>query len=149
MQKEMATHSNILAWEIPQRILVGYSPWVCKRVGRDLATKQQQFKIRSLLNKSTKLEIFFSVSPFFHIQFSSVKKLSYVRLFVTPWTAARQASLSISNSQSLPKLMSTELVMPSNHHLVLCRPLLLLLSVFPSIRVFSNESVLCIRWPKY
>ena len=66
---------------------------------------------------------------------------------LTPWTAARQASLSITNSQSLPKFMSVELVMPSNH-LILCRPLLPS-SVFPSIRVFSNESVLCIRWPKY
>ena len=65
-----------------------------------------------------------------------------------PWTTARQASLSITNSQSLFKLMSIELVMPSNH-LILCHPLLLLPSIFPSIRVFSNESVLCIRWPKY
>src|SRR5574339_418708 len=74
--------------------------------------------------------------------------LSRVRLFVTPWTAARQASLSITNSQSLLKLMSIELVMPSNH-LIFCHPLLLLTSIFPSIRVFSNESVLHIRWPKY
>ena len=69
-------------------------------------------------------------------------------LFVTPWTAARQAFLYITNSQSLTKLMSIESVMPSNH-LILCHPLLLLPSVFPSIRVFSNESALCIRWPKY
>ena len=69
-------------------------------------------------------------------------------LFTTPYTAARQASLSIANSQSLLKLISIELVMPSNH-LILCHPLLLLPSVFPSIRVFSNESALCIRWPKY
>ena len=80
--------------------------------------------------------------------FSSVQSLSHVRLFVTPGTAARQASLSITNSRTLPKLMSIESVMPSNH-LILCRPLLLFPSVFPSIRVFSNESVLCIRWPKY
>ena len=79
------------------------------------------------------------------IQFSS---LSRVRLFATPWTAARQASLSITNYQSLPKLMSIEPVMPSNH-LILCRPLLLPPSILPSIRVFSNESVLHIRWPKY
>ena len=72
---------------------------------------------------------------------------SHVQLFVTPWTAACQASLSITNSQSSLKFMSIELVMPS-HHLILCRPLLLLPSIFPSIRVFSNESVLCIRWPK-
>ena len=79
-------------------------------------------------------------------QFSSVQSFSHVRLFATPWTAACQASLSIINSQSL--LMSIELVMPSNH-LILCRPLLLPPSIFPSIRVFSSESVLCIRWPKY
>ena len=67
---------------------------------------------------------------------------------VTPWTAARQASLSITNSQSLHKLMSIKSVMPSNY-LILCCPLLFLLSIFPSIKVFSNESALCIRWPKY
>ena len=78
-----------------------------------------------------------------------VQSLSHVQLFVTPWTAACQASLSITNTWSLLKLMSTELVMPSNH-LILCCPLLLLLpSIFPSIRVFSNESVLCIKWPNY
>ena len=81
-------------------------------------------------------------------QFSSVQSLSRVRLFATPWTAAHQASLSITNSQRLLKLMSIELVMPSNH-LILCHPLLLLLSIYPSIRVFFNESVLCFRWPKY
>ena len=81
-------------------------------------------------------------------QFSSVQLLSCVQLFVTPWTAARLASLSITNSQSLPKLISIESVMPSKH-LILCHPLLLLPSIFPSIRVFSNESVLRIRWPKY
>ena len=79
---------------------------------------------------------------------SSVQLLSYVLRFATPWTAARQASLSITNSQNLPKLMSIESVMPSNH-LILCRPLLLLPSIFPSIRVFSNEPALHIRWPKY
>ena len=79
---------------------------------------------------------------------SSVQSLSCVQLFATPWTAAHQASLSITNSQSLLKLMSIESVMPSNH-LILCSPLLLPPSVFPSIRVFSNESVLHIRWPKY
>ena len=79
---------------------------------------------------------------------SSVQSLSRVWLFATPWTAARQASLSFTNSQSLPKPMSIESVMPLNS-LILCRPLLLLPSIFLSIRVFSNESVLCIRWPKY
>ena len=82
------------------------------------------------------------------LQFSSVQSLSHVRLFVTPWTAARQASLSITNSWSLLKLISIESEMPSDH-LILCRPLLLLPSIFPSIRVFSNESALRIRWPKY
>ena len=81
-------------------------------------------------------------------QFSSVQLLSHVRLFATPWTAAHQASLSISNSRSLPNPMSIESVMPSNH-LILCRPLLLPSSIFPSIRVFSSESALHIRWPKY
>jgi len=80
-------------------------------------------------------------------RFSSVQSQSCVRLFVTPWTAARQASLSITNSWSLLKLMSIESVMPSNH--ILCRPLFLPPSIFPSIRVFSYESVLHIRWPKY
>ena len=80
--------------------------------------------------------------------FSSVQLLSHVWLFVTPWTAACQASLFITNSQSLLKFMSTDSVMPSNH-VILCLPLLLLHSIFPSIRVFSNKSVLCIRWPKY
>ena len=80
--------------------------------------------------------------------FSSVQSLSCVQLFVSPWTAACQASLFITNSRSLLKLMSIELVMPSNYP-ILCCPLLLLPSIFPSIRVFSNESVLHIRWPKY
>ena len=79
---------------------------------------------------------------------SSVHSLSRVQLFATPWTAARQASLSLTNSWSLPKLMPIELVMPSNH-LILCHPLLLPPSIFPSIRVFSNESALRMRWPKY
>ena len=76
-----------------------------------------------------------------------IHSLSCVWLFATPWTAARQASLSITNSRSLLKLLSIESVMPSNH-LILCRPLLPLPSIFPSIRVFSNESAFCIRWPK-
>ena len=83
-----------------------------------------------------------------HPQFSSVQLLSRVRLFETPWSAARQASLSITNSRSLLKLLSIESVMPSNH-LILCHPLLLLPSIFPSIRVFSNESALYIKWPEY
>ena len=85
----------------------------------------------------------FILLPF---QFSFIQFLRSVQLFTTPWTAACQASLFIMNSRGLHKLMSIESVMPSNH-LILCRPLLP--SIFPSIRVFSNESVLCIRWPKY
>ena len=82
------------------------------------------------------------------VQFSSVQSLSRVRLFATPWITAHQASLSITSSGSSPKLMSIELVIPSNH-LILCCPLLLLRWIFPSIRVFSNYSALRIRWPKY
>ena len=94
----------------------------------------------SLLNQGLNLGLL----PLLH----SVQSLSRVRLFATPWTAALQASLSITNSRSLLKLMSIELVMPSNHP-ILCRPLLLPPSIFPSNRVFSNESALRIRWPKY
>ena len=90
----------------------------------------------------------YNVVLFSVVQLSSVQSLSHVRLLVTPWTAPHQASLSITNTRSLPKLTSIELVMPSNH-LILCHPLLFLPSIFPSIRVFSNESLLCIRWPKY
>ena len=92
--------------------------------------------------------IFWAASNIPGIVFSSVQSLSRVWLFATPWTAAHQASLSITNSRSPSKPMSIESVMPSNH-LILCHPLLLLPSIFPSIRVFSDESALRIRWPKY
>ena len=82
------------------------------------------------------------------VKFSSVQSLSHVQFFETPWTAAHQASLSITNSWNLLKIMSIESVMPSSH-LILCHPLLLPPSIFPSIRVFSNKSVFHIRWPKY
>ena len=98
------------------------------------------------------MHLFFHIHPVpaLHLthQFSSVQLLSYVWLFATPWTAVCQASLSITNSQSPPKPMSIESVMPSNH-LILCHPLLFLPSIFASIRVFSNESALRIRWPRY
>ena len=94
------------------------------------------------------LSICLNARHFTEIQFSSVQSLSCVQLFATPRTAAPQASLFITNSRSLLKLMSIEWVMPSNH-LILYHPLLLPTLIFPSIRVFSNESVLCIRWPKY
>ena len=88
------------------------------------------------------------INPLYCLFWSLVQLLNCVGLFSTPWTAASQASLSIVNCRSLPKPMSIELVMPANH-LILCHPLLLLPSIFPSIRVFSNESSLRIRWPKY
>ena len=103
---------------------------------RQLLGSSQIYWVRNLVQQACQV-----------IQFSSVQSLSRVRLFATPWTAACQASLSITNSQSLLKLMSIELVMPSNH-LAFCCPLLLP-SIFPSIRVFSNEPALHIRWPKY
>ena len=84
----------------------------------------------------------------YHWKMTSVQLFSRIQLFVTPWTAARQASLSITNSRSLLKIMPMELVMPSNH-LILCHTLFLLPSIFPSIRVFSNKSALHIKWPKY
>ena len=100
-------------------------------------------------NKQYNYILFFSLlSGKQDVLISSGQSLSHVQLFATPRTASRQASLSITNSQSLLKLMSVESVMPSNH-LILCRTLLLSPSIFPSIRVFSSESVLCIRWPKY
>ena len=88
------------------------------------------------------------ILSFISVQFTSVQLLSSVRLFATPWITACQVSLSITNSQSSPKLTSIESVMPSSH-LILCRPLFLLPSIPPSIRVFSNESTLLLRWPKY
>ena len=118
-----------------QRSLVGYSSWGHKELD---ATEHRT------LFWFVQFCLFFST---FISHFSSIQSLSHVWLFATPWTAARQASLSITNSPSLLKLMSIELVKPSNH-LILCRPLLLLSSIFPSIRVFFNESALHIRWPK-
>ena len=92
--------------------------------------------------------VYYSSNKILAPLFSSVQSLSHVWVFTTPWTVACQASLYITNSQSLPKLTCIESVMPSNH-LILCHPLLLLPSVFPDIRIFSNESTLHIRWPKY
>ena len=108
---------------------------------------KEKSKNASLKLNIQKIKIMAS-APITLRQISSVQSLSRVRLFATPWTAAHQASLSITNSQSLLKLMSIESVMPSNH-LILCHPLFFPPSTFPSIRVFSNESALHIRWPKY
>ena len=127
----------------------------CKRLS--IMTKwrllQEYRKIKEIyyinrIKETDHMIISINVEKAFDIQFSSVQSLSRVWLFANPWTAAHQASLSITNSQSPPKPMSIELVMPSSH-LILCRPLLLLPSIFPSIRVFSNESALRIRWPNY
>ena len=101
-----------------------------------------------VLNTLIKFWTFLWKILFLSSLFSSVQSLSYVWFFATPWTAAHLASLSITKSQRLLKFMSIESVMPSNH-LILCRPLLFLPSIFPSIWIFPNESVLCIRWPKY
>ena len=129
LEKEMATHSSILARRFHgQRNLAGYSPWV---------TKNQTWLIDYLFQCLAH-----------SAQFSSVQSLSCVWLFAIPWTAVCQVSLSITNTQSLLKRMSIDLVMPSNC-LILCHPLLLLPSIFPSLKVFSNESVLHIKWPKY
>ena len=108
---------------------------------------KEKSKNASLKLNIQKIKIMAS-APITLRQISSVQSLSRVRLFATPWTAAHQASLSITNSWSLLKLMSIELVMPSNH-LILCCPLLFLPSIFPIMRVLSNESALHIRWPKY
>ena len=104
-------------------------------------------KTSSHISPPKSAQLHLEMKLYHDFQFSSVQSLSRVQLFVTPWTAACQASLSIANSRSLPKLMSIESVVPSNH-LILCCPLLLPPSIFPSIRVFSNESALRIRWPK-
>ena len=112
-------------------------------------TQKQETKVTLEANGNYKIrQIITEIMEYTHVLFSSVQLLSCVGLFGTPWTAARQASLSITNSWSLPKLISIELVMTSNH-LILCCPLFLLPSIFPNIRIFSNESALCIRWPKY
>ena len=105
---------------------------------------EKRYKFSPLVSQIT----FQLLNSHLWLQFSSVQSLSRVWLFVTPWTAARQASLSITNSQSLSKLKSTESVIPSSH-LIFCHPLLLLPPIPPSIRVFYNESTLRMRWPKY
>ena len=133
LEQEMATHSSSL-------ISVGVvcaRPW--DRCWKYLEEPANSCLLGEADHKIIRIQ---------HKLFNSVQSFSCVWLFVTPWAAARQASLSITNSRSLLKLMSIESVMPSNH-LILCHPLPLLPSIFPSIRVFSNESVLCIRWPKY
>ena len=123
-----------------------YSPRICRAL--HFIQLSMTFQIFMPLNIHYFTRNFFPSVQFSHSVFFFFQSLSLVQLFVTPRTAARQASLSNTNSQSLLKLISIESVMPSNH-LILCHPLLLPPSTFPSIRVFSNESVLHIRWPKY
>ena len=133
LEKEMATNSNILAWKIPWTVKPGrVQSMRTQRIGHNWANS---------LSLSPVIDGIFST-------FSSFQLLSNVRLFVTPWIAVCQASLSITNSWSSLRLTAIKSAMPSSH-LILCRPLLLLPLIPPSIRVFSNELTLCMRWPKY
>ena len=131
-----------MTWELMLRVLLSLvlstAPALCLEPQRSRSGENQKWKSIVMMK----------LSPELHVHFSSVQSPSHVQLLATPWTAACQASLSITNSQSLPKLMSIELVMSSSH-LILGRPLLLLPPFPPSIRVFSNESALHMRWPKY
>ena len=143
LEKEMATHSGVLAWRIPGTGEPGGLPSMgSHRVRHDWSDLAAAVAVSSLF-----LLVCFSFH-FSSVQFSSVQMLSRVRLFATPWIAARQASLFITISWSSLRLTSIESVMPSSH-LILCRPLLLLPSISPSIRVFSSESTVRMRWPKY
>ena len=140
-------------WVKKQHLELEMEQWTGSKLGKEYnnavychpadLTSMQSISCEMLGFMKHKLE-----SRFSSVHFSSVQSLSHVQLFATPGTVAHQASLSITNSWSLLKLMSIELVMSSNH-LTLCHPLFHLPSIFPSIRVFSNESVLLIRWPKY
>ena len=134
LEREVATHCSILAWEIPwtERSLAGYSSWGHRELDRIWQLKQQQWLVMLI------------ILPCAYLLLYSHRVVSDS---LTPWTAARQASLSFTISQSLLRFMPTEWVMPSNH-LILCRPLLLLPSIFPSSRLFFNESVLQTRWPE-
>ena len=136
----------------------GFDPWVGKipcssylyqysGLANSMERGAWQATVHGVAESDTTEQLSLSLLKVRFKTFSSVQSLSCVQVFETPWTAACQAFLSITNSQSLLKLMSIESVMPSNH-LILCCPLLLLLSIFPCIKVFSNESVLSIRWPK-
>ena len=128
-------------------------PWplhswtICVSAGIDEKNLTNILRMNATTYKNAEWFLFGACSLLW-IQFSSIQSLSSVQLLATQWTVARQASLSITNSQSLPKLMSIQSVKPSNH-LILCRPLPLLPSIFSSIKVFSNESALCIKWTKY
>ena len=140
--KHFGVQMNI--YQVVEKITVSIFPFI--QINVSLKSLDKAWKSKCILNILKEEQVKNNNYKWFD-QFSSVQPFSHVWLFATPWTAVRQASLSITNSWSLLKLMSIELVMPSNH-LILCCPLLLLPSIFPTIKVFSNESVLCIRWPK-
>ena len=143
---EKGTHSSILAWKIPwTEEPYGLWSWGCKEPDT-IEQLTLSLHLDNMNIKSFSSQLW--VTKFSSIQFTSLQSLSRVRLCATPWIAAHQASLFITNSWSLLKLMSIESVMPSSH-LILCRPLLLLPLIPPSIRVFSNKSTLRMRWPKY
>ena len=156
----MATHSSILAWRIPwveepgglqstgsQRVRTGLSDFTFTifLTGQNIMLSESLFSLSKLHSQHHREHLVLIIPV---VTFAVVQLLSCVQLFSSPWTAAHQASLSFSISLSLLKLMSVESVMPSNH-LILCHPLLLLLSILPSIKVFSSESPVCIRWSKY
>ena len=132
---------SLSPWNSPVITLL-YSPWNYFPFSRGSSQTRDRTQVSHIAGR------FFTNWAIKEALISSVQSLSCVQLFATPWIAAHQASLSITNAQSPPKPMSIKLVMPSNH-LILCQPLLLLPSIFPSIRVFSNESTLRMRWPKY
>ena len=157
----MATHSSVLAWRIPGTedpgglLSVGLHrvrhDWSDLAAAAAVQVYSYVLGIRVIdyLVKDVAIKFARNEQLVSHVfQIRSDQSLSLVRLFATPWIAARQASLSITNSRSSLRLMSIESVMPSSH-LIVCRPLLLLPLIPPSIRVFSNESTLCMRWPKY
>ena len=124
------------------------NPLHCSYLENSMDREAWQARVHGVTNWVTNISFLIGVPEVYKHQFSSVQSLSRVWLFATPWITVCQASLSITNSRSLLKLMSIEPVMPSSH-LILCRPLLLLPPIPPSIRVFSNESTFCMTWPKY
>ena len=146
LEESMATHSSVLAWRIP----MDRGTWWARIHGVTKSRTRLSDSAHSTALQGISWHLTSSAVLHFSLQLliCCCCSVSHVQLFVTPWTAACQASLSFTISQSLLKLMSIESMMPSNH-LILCCPLLLLPSVFPSIRIFSNELALHIRWAKY
>ena len=148
-------NSKLLDWHCQDFTYFTANKLVCHSfMDADRRTGDSWIRDKGFITLSSSGSMNFTFTPILlvsqvpSVQFSSVQSLSRVQLFATPWITARQASMSITNSRSSPRLTSIESVMPSSH-LILCRALLLLPSIFPSIRVFSNESTLHMRWPKY